>query len=143
MSKAMKISIFAIAGMGVLRFILDMSGIPIQVVKFFSMTAIMMVASVYFAIVTTTHKERLKAAYLLVMPYMIIEVLALGYTWASGRQTIFHTAPYSFGVSIGLHTIGHLVGGLTWEPLIGFVAMEIIWGVYTAGRSLFSAKAAA
>jgi hypothetical protein len=77
MSKAMKISIFAIAGMGVLRFILDMSGIPIQVVKFFSMTAIMMVASVYFAIVTTTHKERLKAAYLLVLPYMIIEVLAL------------------------------------------------------------------
>ena len=139
----MKICILAIAGMGVLRFILDISGLPIQVVKYFSMTAIMLVSSIYFAIATTTHKERLKAAYLIVMPYMIVEVLALGYTWASGRQTIFHAAEYSLGTSIGVHTIGHLVGGLTWEPFIMFLMMEIIWVVYTRGRSLFRAKAAA
>src|SRR5262249_50082824 len=130
MSKTMKVFIGAIAGMGVLRFILNMNGVPNETVKYFSMTAIILIASVYFAIVTTTHKERLKAAYLIIMPYMIIEVLALGYTWISGRQTIFHTAPYTFGVSIGTHTIGHLVGGLTWEPLIIFVQMEIIWYVY-------------
>jgi hypothetical protein len=88
----------------------------------------------YFAIVTPTHKGRLKAAYLLVLPYMIIEVLALGYTWASGRQTIFHAAEYSFGTPIVVHTIGHLVGGLTWEPLFFFVVMEIIFGIYSLGR---------
>jgi hypothetical protein len=135
MSKTMKVFIGAIAGMGVLRFILNMNGVPNETVKYFSMTAIILIASVYFAIVTTTHKERLKAAYLIILPYMLIEVLALGYTWISGRQTIFHTPPYTFGVSIGTHTIGHLVGGLTWEPLIIFVQMEIIWYVYDLARS--------
>jgi hypothetical protein len=135
MSKKMKIFIGAIAGMGVLRFILNMSGVPNEAVKYFSMTAIIMIGAVYFAIVTTTHKERLKAAYLLIMPYMVIEVLALGYTWISGRQTIFHTPPYTFGVSIGMHTIGHLVGGLTWEPLTIFVMMEVLWYAYDVARS--------
>ena len=127
----MKPFIAAIAAMGVVRFTLNMSGVPNDVVKYFSMTLVMIIGSIYFAIATVTHKERLKASYLLVMPYMIIEVLALGYTWATGHQTIFHAAEYSLGLSIAAHTIGHLVGGLTWEPLFGFLMMEIIWFVYT------------
>jgi len=130
----------AIAGMGVLRFILNMSGVPNEIVKYFSMTAVMMAGSVYFAIATATHKERLKAAYLLVLPYMTVEVLALGYTWVSGRQTIFHAHEYSFGTSIAVHTIGHFVGGLTWEPLFGFLVMELIWVIYTGSRSLMKRK---
>src|SRR5439155_2831270 len=93
------------------------------------------------AVVSKTHKERLKAAYLLILPYMTIEVLALGYTWASGRQTIFHAQEYSFGTSIMVHTIGHLVGGLTWEPLFGFVVMESVWFIYAGGRRLLHADA--
>ncbi len=131
MNTTMKAFIAAIAGMGIVRFVLDRAGLPIDVVKYFSMTAIMLIGSIYFAIATTTHKERLKAAYLLVMPYMTIEVLALGYAWASGQQTIFHAREYSFGTTIGKHTIGHFVGGLTWEPLFGFLMMEIIWFGYT------------
>jgi len=130
MNKTMKVFIAAIAAMGVLRFVLDRHGVPIETVKYFSMTAVMIIGSIYFAVATTTHKERLKAAYLLVMPYMTVEVLALGYTWASGRQTIFHAKEYSFGTTIGLHTIGHFVGGLTWEPLFGFLVMEVIWIAY-------------
>src|SRR5437773_4127074 len=113
--KVMKAFVAAIAAMGIVRFALDQSGIPIYIVKYFSMTAVMIIGSIYFAVATTTHKERLKAAYLLVMPYMTVEVLALGYTWASGRQTIFHAKEYSFGTPIAWHTIGHFVGGLTWE----------------------------
>jgi hypothetical protein len=60
---------------------------------------------------------------------MIVEVAALGYTWASGRQTIFHAKEYSFGTPIWGHTLGHLVGGLTWEPLSIFLLMEIVWGI--------------
>ena len=131
MNTTMKAFIAAIAAMGIVRFVLDRAGLPIDVVKYFSMTVVMILGSIYFAIATTTHKERLKAAYLLVTPYMTIEVLALGYTWASGHQTIFHAKEYSFGVSIGLHTLGHFVGGLTWEPLFGFLVMEIIWFGYT------------
>ena len=140
MTKIMKLCIVAIAVMGVVRFALDAEGVPKDVVKYFSMSAIMMVGAVYFAIATSTHKERFKAAYLLVMPYMAVEVVALSYTWATGRQTIFHAAEYSLGTSIGVHTLGHLIGGFTWEPLFGFLFMEIVWGAYAGGRSLFKAR---
>jgi len=113
--------------MGLVRFALTVAGLPDAFVKFFSMTVILLAGTVYFALRTETHKERLKAGYLLMFPYMVVEVAALGYTWATGRQTIFHSADYSFGTSIAVHTIGHFAGGLTWEPLSAFVVMEIIW----------------
>jgi hypothetical protein len=92
------------------------------------MSGVILAAIVYFALTTTTHKERLQAAFLLVLPYMVIEVAALGYTWISGHQTIFHAYEYSFGgTPLGLHLIGHFIGGLTWEPLIVFGLMEIVW----------------
>src|SRR3989442_1833146 len=140
MNKTMRAFIVAIAAMGVVRFILDASGLPKDVVKYFSMTAIMIIGSVYLAIATTTHKERLKASFLLVIPYMAIEVIALSYTWATGHQTIFHAAEYSMGTSIAVHTLGHLIGGFTWEPLIVFAQMELVWGIYTGGRSLLKPK---
>jgi hypothetical protein len=143
MSKALKAFIIAIAAMGVLRFILTISGLPNSIVKFFSMTAIMTIAQVYFAAVTSSHKERLKVSFFLVMPYMIVEVLALGYTWASGRQTIFHASEYTMGTSIRVHTIGHLIGGLTWEPLLVFAVMEVFWVIFVAVRSVFKVKAPA
>src|SRR6058998_2712448 len=96
MSKTTKAFIVAIAVMGIVRFILDANGVPKDVVKYFSMSAIMVIGSLYFAIATATHKERLKASYLLVMPYMTVEVLALSYTWATGapdnfpHRRIFH-----------------------------------------------------
>jgi hypothetical protein len=134
MNKEMKAFIAAIAVMGIVRFSLDRFGVPKEIVKYFSMTAVIFVGTVYFAIATITHKQRLKSSYLLVMPYMIIEVLALGYTWATNQQTIFHAEEYSFGTSVGPHTIGHFVGGLTWEPLALFLIMEVIWFVYTSVR---------
>src|SRR6266404_4462680 len=105
MNRPMKIFIAAIAAMGIVRFALDRAGLPIDVVKYFSMSVIMLVGVVYFAVTTATHKDRLKASYLLVMPYMIIEVLALGYTWMTGYQTIFHAKEYSLGTTIRAHTI--------------------------------------
>jgi len=136
MKTSMRVFIAMIAVMGVIRFVLAMAGIPNDVVKFASMTAVIAVGAVYFAVVSTTHKERLKDAYLLVLPYMIIEVAALGYTWATGHATIFHAEEYSMGYGIAEHTIGHFVGGLTWEPLAIFLLMEIIWLVYRGGRRL-------
>jgi hypothetical protein len=136
----MKWFVLAIALMGVIRFALTVSAVSDDTVRYFSMTAIIAAGSLYFAIASAAHKERLKAAYWLILPYMLIEVLALGYTWATGSQTIFHAQEYSFGVSIGLHTIGHFVGGLTWEPLSLFLLMEIVWYLYSGGRYLLKPK---
>jgi len=140
MKTSLKLFMAAIAVMGVIRFVLTIAGMPDAIVKFASMTVIMMVGTLYFGVVSLTHKERLKAAYLLVLPYMIVEVAALGYIWATGHQTIFHAAEYSFGMGIAAHTIGHLVGGLTWEPLFLFLVMEIIWFIYSGGRRLLHAS---
>src|SRR5947207_14288679 len=104
MSKTTKAFIVAIAVMGIVRFILDANGVPKDVVKYFSMSAIVVIGSLYFAITTATHKERMKASYLLVMPYMTVEVLALSYTWAGGRQAIFHAGEYLMDKTIAVHT---------------------------------------
>src|SRR5919198_3536129 len=150
MKTSMKFFIAAIAVMGVIRFVLTMAGLPNTVVKFASMTVIIMAGTLYFAIDSKTHKERLKAAYLLIVPYMIVEVAALGYTWLTGQPTIFHAQEYSFGTlpagssdptaGIAAHTIGHFVGGLTWEPLSVFVVMEIVWLIYWGSRRLLHAN---
>jgi len=112
---------------GILRFILTVAGLPNSIVKFASMTVVLIIATIYFALATERHLDRLKAAYLIFLPYMFIELAALGYTWATGQQTIFHAQEYSFGMPMSYHFLGHLVGGLTWEPLAAFVVMEVIW----------------
>ena len=127
-----------ILGMGLIRFLLTVRGVPDGTVKYFSMTAIIAIAAVYFALKTKTHRERLLSAFLLILPYMFVEVAALGYTWATGQRTIFHSEDYSFGFSIVQHTLGHLVGGLTWEPLFLFLVIEGIWGLYSLARKLVS-----
>lgn len=136
MTKATKGFVIAIASVGILRFALDLAGLPHQTVKFFSMSAIMTAAAVYLAIEAPTHKKRLVAAYWIVLPYMVIEVLALTFTWISARATIFHTSEYSFGTTIAVHTLGHLIGGLTWEPLSIFLFMELIWLIFIAVKRL-------
>ena len=122
----MKAFMAGVLVMGAIRFLLTVSGIPDATVKYLSMSVVVAAGALYFAIVISSRRERLLAAFLLIVPYMIVEVAALAYTWATGYPTIFHSREYSLGVSIGLHTIGHLVGGLTWEPLILFLLMEVI-----------------
>ena len=136
MKTSMKRFMAAIAVMGLLRFALTMAGLPDNAVKFASMTVIVLAGTIYFALASSSHKERLKDAYLLVLPYMIIELAALGYTWATGHQTIFHSRDYSLGFGIAQHTLGHLVGGLTWEPLSLFLIMEILWLISLGTRRL-------
>ena len=134
----MKAFMASIFGMGVLRFLLTLSGLPDSTVKYFSMSAVIILGTLYFAVTTPTHRARLHAAFFLIIPYMLVEVAALAYTWATGHRTIFHSADYSMGFSILQHTLGHLAGGLTWEPLILFILMEVVWGIYTLAGRLFS-----
>ena len=122
----------AILGVGIVRFILTVAGLPNWVVKYASMTAMLALGAAAFATTTKTHKERLHVSFFLIFPYMVVEVLALAYTWLTGQQTIFHAEEYSLGFDIMWHTLGHLLGGLTWEPLTLFIVMEIIWAAHTS-----------
>jgi len=125
----MRAFMLAVFLMGVIRFALTLAGIPDSTVKYFSMTALIIADILFFSVRTQTHKERFIAAYLLIFPYMIVEVAALSYTCLSGRHTIFQTDHYSFGFPIGIHTLRHFIGGLTWEPWGVFLLMEVLWGI--------------
>jgi hypothetical protein len=126
----------AILGVGILRFVLTVSGVPNGIARFASMTVVIVAACVYFGIRSLAWRSILKISYLLVLPYMAIELAALGYTWATGRATIFHAAEYSFGLPLKLHFWGHLLGGLTTEPLGVFLAILIVRTASDGWRSL-------
>lgn len=66
---------------------------------------------------------------------MAVELGGIGYTWATGKTTIFHINQYSFGLPVGRHFWGHLVGGLTWEPLSVFAVMLIVRALSTRWTS--------
>jgi hypothetical protein len=123
----------AIVAVGLLRLGLTLAGVPDAKVKYASMTVLIIAGAIYLGITSATWRERMRASYLLILPYMSVELLALGYTWASGRPTIFHTPEYSFNTTLPVHFFGHLIGGLSWEPLTVFLLMQ---GAAFLGRKL-------
>lgn len=115
----------AILVVGSIRFGLTVSGAPDEVTKFASMSVVILAGCLYFGVADRSWKELLLISYLLILPYMAVELGGIGYTWATGKTTIFHVPQYSFGLEVDRHFWGHLVGGLTWEPVSLFLAMLI------------------
>ena len=116
----------AILLMGLLRFGLTVSGASNEVTRFASMTVVILAGCLYFGTRQLPWRDLARVSYFLILPYMAIEVAALGYTWATGRATIFHAPEHSFGMPIRHHFWGHVVGGLTWEPLSLFLVMLLV-----------------
>jgi hypothetical protein len=110
---------------GAFRAVLTLTEVLDDLTRFASMTVVILAGRVFFARRGTEVRERLFISYALVIPYMLIEVPALGYTWWSGRTTIFHTPPYTLGTPIEIHFYGHLLDGLTWEPLVVFLMITL------------------
>jgi len=131
-----RISKSAIAGfmasivlVGLVRFCLTAAGTPDEISRYASMTAVIVAGCVYFGVAGLSWKDLVKVSYLLILPYMAIELGGIGYTWATGKTTIFHVPQYSFGMPADVHFFGHLVGGLTWEPLALFLVMLIVGAI--------------
>jgi hypothetical protein len=111
---------------GTARFALTLAGVPDRTTRWASMTAVIMIAIVYFGRLNPGRRDRIVVAYGLIAPYALVETVGIGYTWWSGTPTIFHAPPYTLGTPIATHFFGHIAGGLTWEPAVVFAA---IWGV--------------
>jgi hypothetical protein len=116
---------------GILRLVLTLSGFPDAIVKFVSMSVVIWAATVYFGIWSARHgwspRDLLVLTYFLTIPYMLIEVAGLTMAM-SGRPNIFHAPEYSMGVSLRVHLVGHVIGALTWEPLILWImSCGIYW----------------
>ncbi len=111
---------------GLVRLGLTVAGTSDEISKYASMTVVILAGCVYFGVVGLSWQELVKVSFLLVLPYMAVELGGIGYTWATGKATIFHVPQYSFGMPAGLHFLGHLVGGLTWHPLSLLLVMLIV-----------------
>jgi hypothetical protein len=70
----------AIVMVGAIRFALSLSGVPDKIATYSSMTLVITVGWIYFAIVCPKWKDRLIAAYVLFVPYTLVEIVTLGYT---------------------------------------------------------------
>jgi hypothetical protein len=116
----------AILVAGTIRFALTVLGVPNAIAKYSSMSAVILAGCIYFGMRAKFYREIAKYAYVLIVPYMLIVLVGIGYTWATGRDTIFHAPEYSFNSPVHVHFWGHLIGGLTWEPAALFILMAIV-----------------
>src|SRR5262245_35787325 len=96
--------IAAILIVGVLRVTMSLAGVADSITTFFSISVVILAGMIYFGIVCREWRDRLLAAYALFVPYTIIGVLALGYTWITGVPTIFQRHELSMtGLTVGWH----------------------------------------
>ena len=117
----------AILIVGVLRVTLTLSGVPDRITTFFSITVVIVVGMIYFGVTCRKWRDRMLAAYVLFVPYTLIAVPALGYTWVTGVPTIFQRHEHSMtGLTIGQHFATMLIGGFTIEPLAAFALMSLV-----------------
>ena len=93
------------------------------------MTTVILIANIFLSSKQTTPRQRLTISYALIAPYMLVEAVGLGYTWWSGTDTIFQVWPYNLGTPVHTHFWGHIIGGLTCEPLL-------VYGLITGLRKL-------
>ena len=124
---AVIVFVAAILTVGILRVTLSLAGVPDQITTFFSITVVLVAGILYFGITSREWRDRMQAAYVLFVPYTLIAVPALGYTWITGVPTIFQRHEESMtGLTIGQHFTAMLVGGFTIEPLAAFAFMSLI-----------------
>lgn len=127
--------VLLILGVGAARLILTVAGVGDSLTRLASMTVVILAGIVWFGSLQTTWKQRMLIAYALILPYMLIETAGLGYTWISGQATIFQSPAYSMGTTIEVHFFGHLIGGLTWEPLGVFAILTLLAFVFRLARA--------
>ena len=120
---------------GLSRLGLSLAGVPDRITTFLSISVVILAGVVYFGATCSQWRDRYLAAYVLCVPYTLIAVSALGYTWITSHPTIFQRHEHSMtGLTVGPHLIVMLVGGFTFEPLILFGLMSLIGWVFLLFR---------
>ena len=115
--RPLKLFIPLVLTVGTIRFALTVADLTCWA-RYASMTTVILIASIFLSSKKTTRRERVIISYALIAPYMLVELVGLGYTWWSGNETIFQVWPYNLGTPVHIHFWGHIIGSLTWEPLL-------------------------
>jgi len=139
-SKRTSVVAFALAILvvGLTRFALTLLGVPDRITTFFSISVVIGVGLFYFGLTCDKWRDRMVASYVLFVPYTLIAVTALGYTWITGNPTIFQRHEHSMtGLTVGPHFAVMLIGGFSVEPWAAFAFMSLIaWIAWIVRRLL-------
>jgi hypothetical protein len=128
-----KVFLILILIVGIVRLALSLGGVSTAIDKWFSITAVMWIGLLYYAVKVHTsgfgsYKQLLPicflqswAAQLVIVPSIILAIV-------TGKDNIYSLPEYAFGQDgkTWLHVIGHLVGGGIVGPLIGWLVGCVI-----------------
>jgi hypothetical protein len=133
--------VIAVLAVGFLRFGLSLSGAPDSTTTYFSITAVIIAATVYFAFTASGWKEMFVASYAVILAYTFVAVIALGYTVVTRQHTIFQPYEHAFGLTAGWHLASMVGSGVSFEPLTVFGLMWLIGWIRALFRPRLHAQA--
>jgi hypothetical protein len=140
-----KVFLILIPIAGIIRLALSLSGEPNSSVKWISMTALVWIGTIYYAIrVPTTHfgsyKQLLAICFLLNVSAQAIIVFGIILAIVTGTNNIFSSPEYAFGsdgktwLHVGAHALIGTTAGSLVPWLFGSVVLAITRKVSTPGQ---------
>ena len=113
---------------GIARFVLSLAGVPNSAVKWFSITAVMWIGVLYYAVRIHTsgfgsYKHLLPICVLQSLVSEVIIVPGIILAIITGHDNIYSAPEYSFGSDgkTWVHVAAHLGLGTTIGPLVGWL----------------------
>ena len=126
-----KVFLIVTAVVGILRLVLSLAGVSDDATRWLSMTAVGVVAMVYYAI--TVHTSGF-GSYRQLLPLMVIQstvaqliaIVGIVISAATGKANIYTANEYGGTLNPALHIGGHVIGGMIVGPLIAWAVASLI-----------------
>jgi len=130
---------------GIVRFVLSLAGVPNSAVKWFSITAVMWIGVLFYAVRIHTsgfgsYKHLLPICVLQSLVSEVIIVPGIILAIITGHDNIYSAPEYSFGSDgkTWMHVAAHLGLGTTIGPLVGWLVGCLI--MFTAKKLMSRGK---
>ena len=123
--------LIAVAVVGVLKLALSLAGVPDSATRWVSMTALSVLAALYYGVAVHTKGF---GSYRQLLPLLVVQsAVAHGIVIAgilisamTGRANIFTADEYGGNTPAALHIGAHVVGGVIVGPLIAWLVASIV-----------------
>jgi hypothetical protein len=126
-----KPALILIAAVGVARLALSLAGVSDSATKWLSMTAVSVVAAIYYAVTVHTkgfgsYRQLLPLYFLQAVVAHTIAVAGILISAATGKANVFTANEYGGDSPVAQHVLGHVAGGMLVGPLIAWLIGSIV-----------------
>jgi hypothetical protein len=126
-----KVFLIVTAVVGLLRLALSLAGVSDDATRWLSMTAVAVVAMIYYAVAVHTSGF---GSYRQLLPLLVIQsavaqliaIVGIAISAATGKANIFTANEYGGQLNPALHIGGHVVGGMIVGPLIAWAIASLV-----------------